>query len=364
MPEAPLYGFADLELLHRSRLSRCRSTPATAEKPPIVPSHAAAHDSMTRDPWLSVIVPVFNGAKYLAAALDSVLSETDERTEILVSDDGSTDASPDIIAQYSTKGRVVPLVGPKRQNWVANSNVAVARSRGKLVTFLHQDDLWLPGRLDSIRNMAEAHPDRSLWIGPTRFVDSDGRDVGPWNLPFRSSTTVVEADTLLEHLLVQNFIAMPAPVFPRAAFEKAGGMDEELWFTADWDLWLKLGALAGAGLTSEPTTAFRIHRNSQTIKGASAHASMRTQIDRVRSRYLPKLPASASRDTIERAGRFSCELNTFLAALVSHQPVAWQGLLSAFTGLGLQGCRRFIRDARFLERTMARLRVGLKPEGT
>ena len=314
---------------------------------------------MTEAPWLSVIIPVFNGARYLASALDSVLAEADERTEILVSDDGSTDASPHIIAEYAARRRVISMTGPKRGNWVANSNFAVAASRGTLVTFLHQDDLWLPGRLSAIRGMAQAQPDRSLWIGPTRFVDSGGQDVGPWNLPFRSSTTAVEADSFLEHLLVQNFIAMPAPVFPRAAFQMAGGMDENLWFTADWDLWIKLGILRGVGIHSRVTVAFRLHAQSQTMTGAAEHQAMRDQIETVRSRYISRLRSPTVRDAVERAGRFSSELNSSLAALVSRQPVRWHGLLASFARLGPGGCRRFLRDARFLERSTARLRVGL-----
>ena len=213
---------------------------------------------------------------------------------------------------------------------MANSNLAARASTGKLLTFLHQDDLWLPSRLAELRSTIRAHPDRSLWIAPTRFIDDDGRFVGSWRLPFASSVTCVEAPHLLEHLLVQNFIAMPAPVFTRRAFDSVAGMDKDLWFTADWDLWLKLGAATGAGLSPTATTAFRLHSQSQTVRRADAHQAMRSQIETVRSRHIPRLATSASRAAVDRAGRFSCELNVALAALASRQPVAWSRLLRAF----------------------------------
>lgn len=319
---------------------------------------------MTAAPWLSVIVPVFNGERYLAAALDSVLAEAGDQTEILVSDDGSTDASTAIIAQYAAAERIVVLSGPQRRNWVTNSNRAVEQSSGRLITFLHQDDLWLPGRLKTLRKVVAAQPDRSMWIGPSWFIDSSGRRVGTWNLPFRRTTVGADPHEFLEHLLVQNFIAMPAPVFPRMAFDRAGGMDESLWFTADWDLWLKLASQDGVGFYPTATTAFRLHRQSQTMTGASEHDSMREQIDNVRSRYIGQLPNARVRRSVERAGRLSSEVNSSLAALVSGRIVPWRRLLSVARAAGLDGYRRFVRDARFLERSTARLRVaaGARPD--
>jgi hypothetical protein len=314
---------------------------------------------MSRDPWLSVIVPVFNGERYLGAALQSVLSEVDDGTEVIVSDDGSTDRSVVIAQEYAARGSVVAIQGPGQGNWVANSNRAVERARGRLIAFLHQDDLWLPGRLETVRRVVAAQPDRSMWVGPSWFIDSAGRRVGTWNLPFSLAAGSLNAQVFLERLLVQNFIAMPAPVFRRSAFERAGGMDDSLWFTADWDLWLKLGAQDGVGLYPTATTAFRLHWQSQTMTGAAEHDSMREQMDKVRARHITRLTDSHLRKSVERAGRLSSEANSNLAALVSRRPVPWQQLLVAVSAAGIGGFRRFLRDARFLERSIARLRVGM-----
>jgi glycosyltransferase involved in cell wall biosynthesis len=314
---------------------------------------------MNAAPWLSVIMPVFNGERYLAAALDSVLSQAGDDTEVVVSDDGSTDTSPNIIRDYSNKGRIIALSGPRRQNWVANSNFAIEASRGQFVTFLHQDDLWLPGRIASIRQLTQSQPNRSLWIAPTRFIDALGRPVGTWKLPFNASITSIKAEAFIEHLLVQNFIGMPTPVFLRNDFFAAGRMDEQLWFTADWDLWLRLGNRGGVGICPEPTTAFRLHRHSQTMRGSATHAAMRTQIDIVRHRHMSRLPTFTSRDEVERASQFSCEINVALAALISHQRIEWRRLFSAMARLHVRSAHRFLRDARLLDRTISRLRVGL-----
>jgi glycosyltransferase involved in cell wall biosynthesis len=314
---------------------------------------------MVQLPWLSVVIPVYDGRRYLAAALESVLQQAGPDVEILVTDDGSTDGSRAIIDTYAEQGRIVALDGPRTGNWVANTNAAVRHSRGEYVTFLHQDDLWLPGRLASVRSQIDLQPSHLLRVAPTQFIDSAGRRVGTWRLPFPARMKSVEPTTFLEHLLVQNFIGMPTPVFPRAAFDRVGGMDEDLWFTADWDLWIKLGVQATVGVCSQATTAFRIHRASQTMAGAAAHASMRAQMEVVRARHLPAITDAATRDCVDRAGRFSCELNSGLASAVAGDRVQWRRLLDAFRALGIDGSRRFLRDARFGERSMARLRTSL-----
>jgi len=310
-------------------------------------------------PWLSVIMPVYNGERYLSAALESVLQQSDGGIEILVSDDGSSDASPRIIDGYAAAGRVRRLDGPRQGNWVANSNRAVSQARGRLVAFLHQDDLWMPGRAESVRRAVARSQDRSIWIGPTRFVDAAGRLAGTWRLPFKAGTTDVGPGRFLERLLVQNFIGMPTPVFTRSAFDQVGGMDETLWYTADWDLWLKLGSLAGVGIWAEATTAFRLHYQSQTMVGAPAADSMKSQTKTVQSRHLPFIADPVVRHAVARAGAFARELNQSLAAVVSNRAIQWRELLTSLTGLGMHGAFRFARDARILERSVARLRVGL-----
>ena len=314
---------------------------------------------MMQSPWLSVVLPVYNGERYLAAALESVLSQSDESIETLVSDDGSSDASIAITRSLSDGDRIRLIEGPRKGNWVANSNFAVRQARGQFVSFLHQDDLWLPGRVRSIRAAVSRSPSRSLWLGPSRFVDTAGEFAGTWRLPFRASTTSVEPTDFLERLLVQNFVAMPAPVFARTSFDSMGGMDENLWYSADWDLWLKLGGISGVGLWPDATTGFRIHGQSQTMVGASLSESMKSQCEAVRSRYLSRIVDPDVRDAVDRAGRFSCELNARLANAIGRRAIHWRGLATGMIGLGLGGAYRFARDARILERSFARLRAGL-----
>ena len=313
-------------------------------------------------PWLSVIVPVYNGERYLAAALESIFHQTAEmpgQVEVVVSDDGSSDRSPVIISSFSSFGPVKVIDGPRLRNWVANSNFAARHASGRYLTFLHQDDIWLPGRLHALRRSVEHGAIHSLWISPCRFIGPSGRDCGAWRLPFGSIDCTVDPNRFLEQLLVQNFIGMPAPMFSKMAFEAVGGMDESLWYTADWDLWLRLGRLGPVRANAAATAAFRIHNESQTVRGSSAFETMRLQTNIVLQRHLSAIADPARRNVVGRAGRLSTELNAALAAVVGRRIPSWRDLAISIALAGPGGFYRFARNARFLERSSARIRAGL-----
>jgi len=148
-------------------------------------------------------------------------------------------------------------------------------------------------------------------------------------------------------------------VFSRESFDAVGGMDESLWYTADWDLWLKLASLGAVDMSAKPTAAFRLHKESQTVRGAAIFESMQQQTEIVRARHLAGVEDPRLRNTIDRAGKLSSELNATLAAVVGGQSPRWGALASSILRAGPSSFRRFARDARFLERTAARIRTGL-----
>ena len=120
------------------------------------------------------------------------------------------------------------------------------RARAAHVCMLHQDDLWLPGRVAAIRKWLRDAPEAVLHLTPAAIIDHNGRSLGIWRCPLPADTAVPAA-LMLERLLVQNFISAPTPVFGRDAWLACNGLDVDLWYTGDWDLWLKLaGRRAGS----------------------------------------------------------------------------------------------------------------------
>lgn len=112
-------------------------------------------------PPISCIVPVFNGARYIASALESILRQTYAPAEIIVVDDGSTDATADVLARYSNRVRSL-----RQQNAgpAAARNTGLNSARGEFVAFLDADDLWHPEKLSRQMSRFVACPELDLCI--------------------------------------------------------------------------------------------------------------------------------------------------------------------------------------------------------
>lgn len=307
-------------------------------------------------PWLSVIVPTYNARDYLVQALESVVAQADPEIEVLAVDDGSTDGTLDLLARYSDRLNLT-VVSRRVGNWTANSNHALWLARGEYACFLHQDDYWLPGRLAAIRRQVAATPDAVLLLTQAQFVGLDRAYLGEWRCPLPGYRRLSPRLTV-ERLLVQNFVAVPAAVFRREAAIAAGGLDESLWYTADWDLWVKLASTGPTVYLPRPLAAFRLHHESQTATRSRSLADLRYQYEEVPRRYVAdmEVEGATTREAVRRAGQAAAEINVALAAAYHRQPVAWRRVLASIAALGPGEWHRFLRDSRLSERLAARLR--------
>jgi len=300
-------------------------------------------------------MPTYNGEKFIAAALESVRGQHDDAIELVVVDDGSTDRTLDIVRSFAG---VLPLrlITPGRLgNWVTVSNLALHEATGDWACFLHQDDLWLPGRLAKLRPEMES-TEGALILHNAMYVGPDGRGLGPWTCPF--SAGAVQPDLFIERLLIQNFIAIPSPVFRRSAVIDSGGLDETLWFSADWDLWLRLGALGPVRFIAETLSAFRIHPASQTAARNLLPNEWEQQLTKVFSEHLQSWPITGKlRAAVERVGMTSIAVNSALAAASRGEPVKYPTVLLQLLALGPLGWRRYLRDSRIVQRVQSRLKV-------
>ena len=126
----------------------------------------------------------------------------------------------------------------------------------------------------------------------------------------------------VERLLVQNFIAIPSPVFRRSLAVDPGGLDEALWFSADWDLWLRLGALGPVRFIAETLSAFRVHKASQTAARLLLPNEWEQQLATVLFRHLQNWPVTGKlRASVERVAMASIAVNSALSAASRGEPV-------------------------------------------
>lgn len=308
-------------------------------------------------PLLSVIMPVHGGSEWIGATLDSLVTEPGDGLEIIVIDSSETSATAEIVAQFVDRLPLRLLQRSDLTPWQTKTNLGVELATAEYVCILHQDDLWLPGRVEAVRRWLVSAPEAVLHLAPTLIIDRLARRMGRWNCPLPAEEPL-GTEFLLARLLVQNFVSVPAPVFRRSAWLACGGMDESLWYTPDWDIWLKLAATGPVVYHDDITTAFRVHGSSLTVTGARNPEEFRSQMQIVLDRHLGLIPAF-SRRRVERAARASINVNVSLAAASSGSLAPALRAAASMLSLGPSGLRRYLRDSRLHERVLPRLRAKL-----
>lgn len=205
---------------------------------------------------VSVVIPTYNSAHYLAAAMDSVIAQTFRDFEVLVIDDGSDDETEMVMRRYGAPVRFF------RQR---NSGVAVARnrgieeSRGRYVAFLDADDTWLPEKLEQQLKSLKKAPGAEACYSARILVDDALR-------PLKLLRSERRGGTLEDLLCLGNVVGSPtAVVASRGLLRETGGFDPEMSQCADWDMWVRLAALTEFVNVNEPLATYRQHGANMSL---------------------------------------------------------------------------------------------------
>jgi GT2 family glycosyltransferase len=183
-------------------------------------------------PRISVILPVFNAARFLGDSIRSVLDQTFLDFELIIINDGSTDASADIISRFSDP-RIISLSQPN-MGLAATLNKGVSMARGELIARQDNDDISLPLRLQSqfVRMIRE--PSLVLLGTAATIIDEAGKPTG------RYHDHPTEPAELKYRLLFDNPFVHSSVIFRKPAFLKAGGYSTDEGIFEDYELWTKL----------------------------------------------------------------------------------------------------------------------------
>lgn len=308
-------------------------------------------------PWLSVIVPVYQGERYLDDMFTSIADQSDDGLEVLVVDDGSTDESASIIAKWQARLAIRLLSGERSGNWVAATNRGLTVAKGTWISLLHQDDAWLPGRLKHLRGLITQSPAANIILHPARLIDESGVQIGQWRCPLPAGH-LLEPGFVLPRLIIQNFIPICSPVFRRELALSIGPLNEELWYFADWDYWLRLSTRGGVVYDAAPMASFRIHPASQTAQRTRDITDVCDQFDRVTNSAIrhPAFPG-AKKAQARRMQQFAREAYAFMLATLHHQPRPWRALLIAASRVGPSGWWRYLYYSRIVDRLLPRVRL-------
>ena len=266
---------------------------------------------------VSVIIPAYNAANFIEETVDSALAQTHRDVEVIVVNDGSTDATLDRLQKYGSRIQVVNL----SNGGVARArNEGVKRATGEWVAFLDSDDLWVPKKLE----LQLAHSDAPLrYSDRINFGDrGDLPELHSQVMPMR------EGDLFLVLMLEGNFIGTSSVLVRRDLFEQLNGFFTGLNGTEDWDLWLRIAERHNVGCYREPLTSYRCHPGGLSRNYVKMSRERRLVIERAlnleRGRALPWR-------TKQRIWSFTWETNGFEARRAGDRAQAIRDLVRATT---------------------------------
>lgn len=237
-------------------------------------------------------MPAFNVARYIAESIDSVLAQTYQDLELVVVNDGSTDATLSIVQEYWRRypDRIV-VVSQENRGLAGARNTAMAAARGSVFALLDSDDTWCPTFLAEQMHILDAHPDVAIVTG--NAFNRGGRQDG---CPARPVDDRRPVPNLTEILRDETAVFIMS-VFRRTVVERIGGFDECFRTNEDYDFWIR-AALAGFTFArnSRPLGYYRRHANSLS----ASEVRMIDGILRVFRKTLPCCePDSIARRVVE-----------------------------------------------------------------
>jgi glycosyltransferase involved in cell wall biosynthesis len=208
------------------------------------------------NPRVSVVLAVYNATWCVGRALDSVLAQSRVPEEILICDDGSTDGTPDWIAnRYGARVTVLRL--PHR-NAAATRRVGLEQATGDWLAFMDADDTWRPAKLERQLAFIERHPE-VRWVSCDGALVSSDRVIRESWLADYFDPVQERAGDLLPSLIERCFPLMSSMIVEREAYTQVGGIRAEMVYSHDYDLWLRLSARYPGGLMSERLIEYFTH---------------------------------------------------------------------------------------------------------
>ncbi|MEG4576286.1 glycosyltransferase [Microcoleus sp. N3A4] len=222
--------------------------------------------TVNRTPLISVIIPAYNGDRYIVQAVESVLGQTFTNLEIIVVNDGSKDETHQVLQPYIDRIR---YFYQENQGVAAARNRGIQEAKGELIAFLDQDDFFFPDNLAAKIALFRSSPSLGIVNSGWRLVNEQGdaiSDITPW-LYFPKLD--------LETWIVQMPVLPSAMMFSRQWLELAGGFNSDFDSVDDSDLVLRLAVLGcEAAWLPQVTVSYRQHDQNVSIKKAIKQANL------------------------------------------------------------------------------------------
>lgn len=224
-------------------------------------------------PVVSVLMPVYNAEKYVAKAIESILTQTFTTFELLIRNDGSTDNSLKILESYAARDPRIRLFGGKNRGIVDSTNELLQQAVGEFVAIMDSDDIALPDRFALQVKLLQAYP-TVVGVGG-EYILMDERE----RLLLRNS--VPEADQAIQKRLLAGFagdLLHPTAMIRRTALLKINGYRQDVAAAFDLDVFLRLGEVGQLANVQQMVLKYRIRSSSYSAEKTELYSQEAAEV--------------------------------------------------------------------------------------
>lgn len=221
---------------------------------------------------ISIILPVYNGERYLAESIESILNQSYQNLELIIVDDCSTDSTKSIILSYAEQDeRIIYLRNDTNLKLPASLNRGFRQARGEYWTWTSDDNLYMPTAIERMAKFLNLHPKAALVYCDYDEIDEDGAVI--------RRRIVEEPDILLYRNVVGACF-----LYRREAAEVAGAYDTSRFLVEDYEYWLRIYLSFSIAALHECFYQYRWHKGSLT---STRKAEVQAAVDKLHLDYLP-----------------------------------------------------------------------------
>lgn len=218
------------------------------------------HDALS-EIGVSIIMPVHNGERFLAKAINSILHQTHENFELIIVNDSSTDKTQDIVGEYSSKENRIRSLNTNARHASGARNVGIAESKHAYIAFMDADDVAFPQRIERQLMAATSQPDVAVWGAFMQCITDDNRLMHIINSGPKSVAEFKAIDRTSDIIRCYGTIAF----CKRDVLERVGGFSTAVELSQDSELWDRMADYGPTLIIPEVLQYYRQHNSSISI---------------------------------------------------------------------------------------------------
>jgi glycosyltransferase involved in cell wall biosynthesis len=233
-------------------------------------------------PLVSIILPTYNGSRYLREAIDSCLAQTYRNWELIIVDDSSHDATPEIIAEYVARDPRIRSIRHQINKKLPRAlNTGHAAAKGSYLMWTSDDNRFLPAAIEEMTSFLEEHPTVGLVYADCVLIDEAGRYLRDY--PAQPASKLAYMNPL-----------GPCFLYRRSVYETVGAYDADVFLAEDYEYWLRTYRQFELAPLHKILYEYRWHDDSLT--NTAARSAVWASVERALRRHLPHLRHSSRQE--------------------------------------------------------------------